>query len=796
MGINELALRKKYNLVEYKPQNYFFEEVPVVKYSLVDNTKYSFEYKVDDDVNVNMFESDRTFDSDDFIDAEFEDAVSERDYSYFAVAVASGVITGTFSQLKLSEEILDKIKGWKNKDWEKYITIAAQMVGYNKSDIKGATDFLKNRFVPYVEEQLNMEYQAGLEEWLKILSNHPSVAGLVFSIFTQFSEERYSFGEKGIDKSPVPEYYAIGRNAVEKIVYGMLYWTFGLAADVAVSKRALLEDMKIPKEVLILLKELCKLPMFKGIPSNYCEAERLFSNWIRKIFENSKYTDDDGSEKAFDLRDAIDTLSSKTIESSMPVLVNECMVRGFYVVKKLYVEIKEKNIKSFDELDKIDRGNVIPFNNRLVSRMVLISSGCFVGINVAGATLKAIIKEVKNDGSFAKTLVTEINVAGVGRFVFACVTDSKYWSDDIKIFLQRKGKGKKVSGEAVDEKLAEDMISNDSFKVLSLTPAQTRALYSLETIAITKDIEHTTDKKLKEKKQLWLETWQERILKGMEIDLDGYFVSDEKAIYDAINKIELTEENRRWFYLLSEELVVFKPYYPLGSENDDEFKKLKREKYNYIDDQFARRQTIINQTEIDSIRDAYIKYKGIVSGNTQNKIFAAGVAAVAAVATGGLAFAFAPGIATLIAGEAVIGLHGAALTSASLAFVGGGSLATGGLGMAGGTAIITGGGALLGVAGSGSASMAAIFTQTSSDYWIRQTTKLLVFSKCVLKECMNNTAAINGLLSEVDATIAKVESNVKELEDEGCSLDKEAIKNAKACLKYMNRCKGELEKLK
>ncbi len=85
-------------------------------------------------------------------------------------------------------------------------------------------------------------------------------------------------------------------------------------------------------------------------------------------------------------------------------------------------------------------------------------------------------------------------------------------------------------------------------------------------------------------------------------------------------------------------------------------------------------------------------------GNTDKailKIIAAGVVTITAVATGGLAFAFAPGIATLIAGEAVVGLHGAALTSASLAFVGGGSLAAGGLGMAGGTAIITGGGALL-----------------------------------------------------------------------------------------------------
>ena len=256
-----------------------------------------------------------------------------------------------------------------------------------------------------------------------------------------------------------------------------------------------------------------------------------------------------------------------------------------------------------------------------------------------------------------------------------------------------------------------------------------------------------------------------------------------------------TEENRRWFYLLTSELVVFKPYYPLGSKDDGDFKKIQRGKYNYIDDQFARRQTIVNQTEINAIRDAYKKYKDIISQSTQNKIIAAGVATITAVATGGLAFAFAPGIATLIAGEAVVGLHGAALTSASLAFVGGGSLAAGGLGMAGGTAIITGGGALLGIAGSGSASMAAILSQTNSEYWLRQTAKLLVFSRCALKDALNDVDSIKKLSDEINLTIKKVEHNLKELEDEKCSLDKDTIKNSKDCLKYLGKCKTELDKL-
>ncbi len=795
MGINDLVVRKKAPLSTEIQKISIFSEVPVVNYSLVDFAKYSFEYKINEDVDVRMFESDRTFDSDDFIDADYDDSVSEKDYSYYAVAVASGVLTGTLSRLKLNEEDLDKIEKWKNKDWDKYIVIAARMVGYNKSDIKGAIGFLKDRFVPYVKEQIDIEVGDGFEEWLNVLSNHPSVAGFVFSVFSQFSGKRHSLSEKGIVSEQLPSYYAIGRNFAEKIVYGFLYWIFNLSFEVAISKKSLLEDMKIPKEMLLLLKELYRFPIFKNLPKNHIEAEEIFSKWLIKVFEKSHYTDDAGKTEEFDLRNVIESLVTRAFEINMPVMINECIVRSFYLIKKLIIEIKDKNIKCINDIDKVDIENVLPFNNRLVSRMILISSGCFMGINIAGATVKAIFKQKKEKEEFREVLLTEINFAGIGRFVFACVADSKYWSDDIKIFLQRKGKNKQTESVEEEEKIVKDMISNESFKVLSLTPAQTRALYSLEALVVMKDIEHTAKADEKAKKQRWLELWQKRFLDGMELDSYDYFVSDEKTIYDSFYTLEQNEENLRWFYLMAMELIVFKPYYPLGEKDDPVFKKLNIEKYNYVDDQFARRQTIVSQTEIDSIRDAYKKYKGIVSGNSQNAILAAGVAVVAAVATGGLAFAFAPGIAALIAGEAVVGLHGAALASASLAYVGGGALAAGGMGMAGGTAIITGGGALLGIAGSGSASMAAVLSQTSSEYWIRQTTKLLVFAKCVLKDRLNAINSINNLSVEVSSTIEKVEKNLKELESENCSLDKEVIKNTKCCLKYLSKCKVELEKM-
>ena len=427
--------------------------------------------------------------------------------------------------------------------------------------------------------------------------------------------------------------------------------------------------------------------------------------------------------------------------------------------------------------------------------MILISSGCFVGTNIAGIVVKELITNKRHNRVFLKTLFAEVNIEGVGRFIFACVADSKYWSEDIKIIFSRKEKKKKEDRFIDEQEIADNMISNEALKFFALDHSQARALYSLENLMVINDIEHTIDSKKVEAKERWHKLWQNSILSGQEAHTKEYFVTDEDEIYDVLCSVKKTEDNLRWFYLLTMELVLFEPYHPLGVKEDNEFKKLKTADYDYISDQFVRRQTIVSQAEVDDIKDSYKKYKGIISGKTKSTIIATGVTTVTAIATGGLALTFAPEIAALIAGEAVVGLHGAALTSASLAFVGGGSIAAGGMGVAGGTAIITGGGALLGIAGSGGASVAAILSQADGNYWERQSEKILVFSKCVLKNKLNDIDLIRQLEKVIDDAIVKFEENIKELEEENCSLDKETIKNSKNCLKYLNRCKNETVKL-
>ena len=761
----------------------------IVNYEKIDSAHYSFSYRFDDDVEFRMDESDQAAEATDFVEAEFDEGIEESDRIYYSVAAASGILTGAISMLHLTEEQLNAIDTFKEKDWKPIVVSVANLIGYKKSDYKGASKYLVTRAVRTIEKSEKTK------ETLAILSEHPSLAGLVFSVIAQFSGKAVCVNENGvISKHKLPDYYAVGETNAEKIVCAVLYWLFALAADEAISKRRVLDEIGISAALLKKIKEFANLPFMKKIPSNYEEAEKAFSEWLKKAITGAElYSESEEHEGKTNPLFTLMGIALNLAEDSFPVLINECIVRGLFVLLRICSEVKERKITSFEELMDIPAASVLPESGHVLSRMCLIASASFAAANIAGATLKA-VKDKKTKGrKFSETFFAELNIVGIGRFLFACASDSKYWGEDIRILLQRNEKSKQSHTQSEYEPFED----NDAFRPLSLNAIQTRILYCLESISVQYDISHTQKAEIAEKKALWLSKWKELLLRGFGIPFeqtDQFFVEDEDVLYNGFFQLSQDKSNWGWFYLLTQELALFRPYYPLGCNDDKAFKKLKLES-DYVEDRFIRRQTIVSQAEVDAIVKTYSRYDGYVSGSTKNKIIGAGVTAVAAIATGGMALSFAPGIAAAIAGEAVVGLHGAALTSASLAFVGGGSLAAGGLGMAGGTAIITGGGALLGLAGSGSVSAATMILQAPSEYWVRQGAKLLTYSSRILCDYLNEKEYAKGILRQIEFAISNTKDEIKSLKAESNDLDKETLKKTEEYLNYLKRCQSELQRL-
>lgn len=180
-------------------------------------------------------------------------------------------------------------------------------------------------------------------------------------------------------------------------------------------------------------------------------------------------------------------------------------------------------------------------------------------------------------------------------------------------------------------------------------------------------------------------------------------------------------------------------------------------------DAFCCSQGIIDKADLEALRKAMKHAEGEIDAKLAKNMAKVVGAVVIAAAAKVAAFVSAPFIAPLIAGEAVAGLSGAALTSASLAFVGGGALAADGLGMAGGTTIIAGGGAVLGALG-GTGLTQLVATMGNADGFVfLEVSKLLCNSEEVLIKRYSDTDSVRKIRSILNERILELEIELARL---------------------------------
>ena len=195
------------------------------------------------------------------------------------------------------------------------------------------------------------------------------------------------------------------------------------------------------------------------------------------------------------------------------------------------------------------------------------------------------------------------------------------------------------------------------------------------------------------------------------------------------------------------------------------------------------------------MKKTYKHFIGLLTGSrTKTAIIAGGTVAVG-IATAGTAYVLAPVIAPVIAGEAVAGLSGAALTSASLAAVGGGSLAAGGLGMAGGTAIITGSGALLGMATTGGAALVSGLGEHAEQYALNQGAQLLTVCQQLPNADDSTSAFMLRAKDHIERVRDKCLEDIEAEKTKGKEGNRKSIKSMTKAAKYLERCAKELQKL-
>lgn len=329
-------------------------------------------------------------------------------------------------------------------------------------------------------------------------------------------------------------------------------------------------------------------------------------------------------------------------------------------------------------------------------------------------------------------------------------------------------------------------------EMFGLTKQQMRILYSLEHALTENDIrENPKDVIYKEH---WLNQWSACLQKTMAGELTFY---SKDALIDTASRELKMGINQTWFYLVMLEATLFQAYVPLGvgKDSDKHYKKLRYKDQTQFLKEFVKATGGMDPNFIERFKKAYQKSFNKLSGKVQK--VALGAVSVVAVAAAGAATAgvFAGPIAVSLFGGN-FALHGAALTSASLAFAGGGTIAAGGAGMAGGVMAIAGGGALLGAASGGAAvSAVGAFAKTLPSFALTQAAKLEVVLKEIVLNAQKDVQSAQVIMEDLKQQIHTLQNELDEL-----ILEKEetkaARKNMEKTLDYLRKAYQDMVKFK
>ena len=362
------------------------------------------------------------------VDHALERYTNSADKTDYALAIASGVLAGFADSFFVGEFSLEHANQWGNEQANKLVLKVANSQGYCGNDTSKAVEYLEKMF-PIAADKATDAFGGGLQHHLRDFSHHPTPVGLFFSILTQFTEHVYGTDVAGnfisvqLDEEGLT---LIGRNFPEKITFGVINWVFHMVSDIAGSSGSIMKGSVgtgLPGPLVSLVKELSALPIFKKQNS---KGYKEISVYISKLFNGTLLGKRDSDGKLiplkFDLRTEMG-VAMQISHQAIPVIINECFVRTFYLLRSLICELSRDDIQSITDLSKINWQRIIPFGNRTVDRMVTIASMTFSVADTADAAIRAAVESGGNWILFSGKFAARFNYVGSGRAALAIVRE-------------------------------------------------------------------------------------------------------------------------------------------------------------------------------------------------------------------------------------------------------------------------------------------------------------------------------------------------------------------------------------
>lgn len=462
------------------------------------------------------------------------------------------------------------------------------------------------------------------------------------------------------------------------------------------------------------------------------------------------------------------------------------------MIRQLARQIKEIQITRIEDFKKINIKEILPFNSPTLTRMLTVSTGVFTALDVSAAVV-------------TKKYWVSINYVGVGRFTLA-LGDEMVWAlkrRDIRLIKYMYETIYRNTYTDADQRIYQRMGDGMDYDKLGLNEEQTEILYNLEYYKTLHDAYRSNlpigREKIRQMKLEWLNEWKGYMTKGfkgfmnsMNAELNWY------SLEELHEKIRLNSSEKPWFRLVLLEAMLFEPYFPLKTQTDKRGKEVPSNKYSYINAPITGYNKPEGDRYLDSEFSGRHKFPGYVKRlrkcydkvcREMNEVLKTAITSITitagvvivAIATAG---ALAPAIAVALVGSNFAGLSGAALTSACLAYLGGGAIAAGGLGMAGGTFAIVGGGAILGIGvGTGIGGATGAISLMGKKNTILQSAKLMVSVREVFMNDEKDLEYSKSVYEKYVQNITEIEKGLVELRLKANVADSKEKKELKAKIK-------------
>ncbi len=346
----------------------------------------------------------------------------------YIVSVASGAITASIDVFLVKDISLRDAHNWGAKETEAFVIKTANAKGYKGQELAGAVKWMEELY-PISADKLTNDFGGGAYHHLRDFSHHPTILGLLFSVVSQFTGKGYGadtsgkFIAKTIPGWTQPDF-------MTGVYNGTVTWLFHMISDVAGSSSTIQmgkEGTGLPGPLMAFLKEMSSIPLVRSITATNEKGNNEFSVVCSKLFSGTLLGEHDengkiikGGELKFDFRTELGIgYEAITNKQHLPVIINEIIVCSFYSVSRLCDELKRTEIRTIEDLKRLDIKAFLPWNSVALRHMRTIASATFTTIDISVAGTRAAVKNKGNPNGFALDFLQSINYFGLGRLTIA-----------------------------------------------------------------------------------------------------------------------------------------------------------------------------------------------------------------------------------------------------------------------------------------------------------------------------------------------------------------------------------------